>query len=102
MFFRTVEDLTHGCGGYSKHGEGEGQACNRQGFWQHLRVRVSHMLRGLIRGCSLAGGLCLFATVTRADLWCTAYYPGYEQGGMAASNIDFSVVTHVVHFSVLP
>jgi len=38
----------------------------------------------------------------RADLWCTAYYPGWEQGAMPASSVDFTVVTHVVHFAVIP
>src|SRR5262252_6109978 len=37
-----------------------------------------------------------------AQLWCTAYYPGWEQGGMPPSAIDFSVVTHVIQFSVVP
>ena len=38
----------------------------------------------------------------RAEIWCTGYYPGWAQGSMPASNIDFSVVTHVSHFSVIP
>ena len=50
----------------------------------------------------LAGSLFLWASLARADLWCAGYFPGWEQGGMPASNIDFSVVTHVIHFSVLP
>jgi chitinase len=50
----------------------------------------------------LISGLCWFAQLARADLWCSGYFPGYEQGSMPASNIDFSVVTHVIHFSVIP
>jgi chitinase len=43
------------------------------------------------------------AGVARADLWCTAYYPGWEQNStMPATAIDFSTVTHVIHFSLLP
>jgi chitinase len=38
----------------------------------------------------------------RADLWITGYYPGYESGVMAPSNIDFSVITHVIHFALTP
>jgi len=38
----------------------------------------------------------------RADLWVTGYYPGYESGQMAPSNIDFTAVTHVIHFSLVP
>src|ERR1700704_329520 len=44
----------------------------------------------------------LLALVSRADVWCTAYYPGWEQAGMPASNIDFTVVTHLIHFAVVP
>ena len=40
--------------------------------------------------------------MARADLWCVGYFPGWAEDGMPASNIDFSVVTHVIHFSVLP
>src|SRR5258708_29807154 len=43
--------------------------------------------------------LCLAA---RADLWVTGYYPGWEQSGMPASSIDFSALTHIIHFSVVP
>ncbi len=32
----------------------------------------------------------------------TGYYPGYEQSSLPPAAIDFSVVTHVVHFSILP
>src|SRR5205823_3473100 len=42
---------------------------------------------------------CLSA---ETQLWCTGYYPGWEQAGMPASTIDFSVVTHVIQFSVIP
>ncbi len=36
----------------------------------------------------------------RADLWVTGYYPGYES--MPVNSIDFSVVTHVIHFALVP
>ena len=39
---------------------------------------------------------------SRADLWCTGYYPGWEQAGMPASAIDFAALTHIIHFSVVP
>jgi chitinase len=42
------------------------------------------------------------APSAHADLRITAYYPGYKQSLMPASNIDFSVVTHLIHFSVVP
>jgi GH18 family chitinase len=46
--------------------------------------------------------LLLAAPCSRADLRITAYYPGYKQSSMPASEIDFSVVTHLIHFSVVP
>lgn len=50
----------------------------------------------------LSAGIFL-PPASRAALWCTAYFVGYDDGNtMDPSNIDFSVVTHVVHFSVIP
>jgi chitinase len=37
-----------------------------------------------------------------AALWITGYYPGYHQSYLPPSEIDFTVVTHVVHFSLMP
>ncbi|MGA2685071.1 MAG: glycoside hydrolase family 18 protein [Verrucomicrobiota bacterium] len=50
----------------------------------------------------LIGGLCLFSFVAGADLWSTGYYPGWEQGTLPASNLDFTALTHIIHFSVIP
>jgi chitinase len=49
--------------------------------------------------CALA---CLWPAWARADLWVTGYYPGYKASQMAPSNIDFTTVTHVIHFSLVP
>lgn len=46
--------------------------------------------------------LCLFNALARAGTWTTAYYPGYHQTYMPAAQIDFSVVSHLIHFSVMP
>ncbi|HTA30966.1 MAG TPA: glycoside hydrolase family 18 protein, partial [Candidatus Cybelea sp.] len=46
--------------------------------------------------------VCLWPAWARADLWMTGYYPGYETGRMAPSNIDFATITHVIHFSLIP
>jgi len=35
-------------------------------------------------------------------MWVTGYYPGYESAQMAPSNIDFSTITHVIHFALVP
>src|SRR5262245_41909274 len=47
-------------------------------------------------------GHCVIPCVTRGDLWCTGYYPGWEQGAMPASSIDFAALTHIIHFSLVP
>lgn len=57
--------------------------------------------------CRFALGVFLWGVFsvcgsTHAGFWITAYYPGYRQSYLAASNIDFTVVTHVIHFSVMP
>jgi chitinase len=44
----------------------------------------------------------LLPVVAQADLWTTGYYPGWEQASMPASSIDFTALTHVIHFSVVP
>ncbi len=46
--------------------------------------------------------LLISSLLCRADLWITGYYPGYETGVMAPSIIDFTTVTHVIHFALVP
>jgi chitinase len=60
------------------------------------------MGRFLFLALSVGCALCTFALGARADLWCTGYYPGWEQTAMTASNVDFTVLTHVIHFSLVP
>lgn len=38
----------------------------------------------------------------RADVWVTAYYAGWMQNYLAASNVDFSAVSHIIHFALVP
>jgi chitinase len=62
-------------------------------------------MRTLLRCRALLAALAViscFVNRARADLWVTGYFPGYEQSSLPASNIDFSVVTHVIHFSLIP
>jgi len=59
-------------------------------------------LRRKQRAVSLVAGLCALASVARAGLWSTGYYPGWEQGSLPASNIDFTALTHIIHFSLVP
>jgi len=47
-------------------------------------------------------GVLLIPGAARAGFWVTGYYPGYAASSMAASNIDFTTITHVIHFSLIP
>jgi chitinase len=51
---------------------------------------------------ALVWGLLAPGTPARADLRVTAYYPGYRQSYLPPSSIDFTAVTHTIHFSVVP
>jgi chitinase len=46
--------------------------------------------------------LALVGTPGQAALWSTGYYPGYRQSYYAPSNIDFTALSHVIHFSARP
>ncbi len=48
----------------------------------------------------IAGALQSFTA--RADLWSTGYYPGWTQGTLAATNVDYTALSHVIHFSAVP
>lgn len=38
-----------------------------------------------------------------SSVWVTGYYPAFNQdGGMTPDKIDFSAITHLVHFSIVP
>jgi chitinase len=64
-----------------------------------FRIRRCFEPRGWTLLCWLA---CFWPASARADLWITGYYPGYQASQMAPSNIDFTTVTHVIHFSLVP
>ena len=53
-------------------------------------------------GFVLTACLCCLSTPAWAEVWSTGYYPGYRQSAMPASNVDFTALTHVIHFSVVP
>src|SRR5262245_27081738 len=65
-----------------------------------FKVRSFWRNRSLVLlAAALNAGCCSASPV----FWTTAYYPGYRQAyGMPASTIDFTALTHVIHFSVLP
>ncbi len=37
-----------------------------------------------------------------AGLWSTGYYPGYRQGAMNPTNVDFGALTHIIQFNLAP
>jgi chitinase len=66
-----------------------------------MRVNAGEILRKLLLLFSM-GGLGVLAPTAHAGFWTTGYYPGWEQAGMPATNIDFSTLSHIIHFSVVP
>jgi chitinase len=54
------------------------------------------------RAWLLLAGVWLSGGPLWAGLWVTGYFPGWEQDQMPASAIDFTTITHVIHFSLIP
>ncbi|MGA2245281.1 MAG: glycoside hydrolase family 18 protein [Verrucomicrobiota bacterium] len=44
----------------------------------------------------------VFVPGAGAEIWRSGYLPGWEQTNLPASAVDFSVVTHLIHFSLKP
>jgi chitinase len=66
-------------------------------------MRLPAAFGELLRQWSIYLIATLFAAVPACRaVWVTGYYPGYEQGALPPPAIDFSVVTHVIQFSILP
>jgi chitinase len=63
---------------------------------------VMEQLTSIVRLLFVTAMVCLSTLTVYADLWVTGYYPGWEQAGMPASSIDFTTLTHIIHFSVVP
>ena len=53
-------------------------------------------------GSAVLAGASLFALAASADIWRVGYLPGWEQAALPASNIDYTVLSHVIHFAVVP
>ena len=51
---------------------------------------------------NLAASALLFAAPAGATLWNTGYYAGWGRGHLPTSEVDFSALTHVIHFAVVP
>ena len=56
----------------------------------------------MMRVVVLCNALLLATFTSNAALWVTGYYPAYEQAYLPPSAIDFSALTHLIHFSVFP
>jgi chitinase len=56
----------------------------------------------MLRVLTLCTGVLFSTFSARAAFWVTGYYPGWEQADMPASTIDFTTLTHIIHFSILP
>ncbi len=65
-----------------------------------FRLAITAWLR--LRASVLIGILCVLSPAVRADLWSTAYYAGWMQNHLPASKVDFTAVSHVIHFAVVP
>jgi chitinase len=50
----------------------------------------------------LVASVCLMATTVDAHLWNSAYYAGWMQDQLPAREIDFTAMSHVIHFAVVP
>lgn len=51
---------------------------------------------------SLIALVSIVATEVRAGLWSSAYYAGWMQNQLPAREVDFTAMTHVIHFAVVP
>jgi chitinase len=71
-------------------------------IWQGSPSRAQ--ARNVPRIALLALSLLVVASATQAhaDIWTTAYYAGWMQDYLPASEIDYSAVTHIIHFNLLP
>jgi chitinase len=49
-----------------------------------------------------AGLFCFLPRTIASDLWVSAYYPGTAENVMPASEIDFTAITHVIQFFLVP
>ena len=60
------------------------------------------MVNKLLRWIAPIILVSLVAIEAHAGLWTSAYYAGWMQGYLPAQQVDFTAMTHVIHFSVVP
>jgi chitinase len=61
---------------------------------ENIRKRAALLLTTVLVACANSSAQVAF--------WVAGYYPGWEQSSMPASSIDFTTLTHVIHFSIVP
>ena len=74
-----------------------------------MKIKTSLRILVITVVAFILGTLLISASkVIANDMWVTAYYGGWMQGGlsweghMSADKIDYSAVTHIIHFVILP
>ena len=55
-----------------------------------------------IRSALLVGILEIIGLRAQAGLWNSTYYAGWMQSYLPAQEVDFTAMTHVIHFAVVP
>ncbi len=64
---------------------------------------LAHLLIALLIPTVFTIGTVLPAAAATPPVWVTAYYPVWNQdGGMGPEKIDYSAITHLVHFAIVP
>ena len=66
---------------------------------------ISARFRATRAACLLTAVFCLCSPAARANtntFWVSAYYAGWTQDAMPASVVDYSALTHVIHFCLVP
>jgi hypothetical protein len=70
----------------------------------NIRLAISIIAIAIFLGVSAMCASDAYAN----DIWVSAYYGGWEQGDvnwtghMTADKIDYSAVTHIIHFAIQP
>jgi chitinase len=60
------------------------------------------MRPSVVRSVLLAGILGALGIRAQAGVWNSAYYAGWMQSYLPAQGVDFTAMTHVIHFAVVP
>jgi chitinase len=60
-----------------------------------------------VLGCAAIAGFLAPSAQSQTSPWVTGYYAGWNQGGynngvLPAEGIDYSALTHIIHFSLVP